>query len=998
MSTVIDSLFWELGIDPAAAAKIEESAVGIETSGEKIAAAAQTAEDAVTSLVEELLKTPEGARQVEQVLQRLTPPLDDVAAGMTFAASSTARWQEGLRALSVQQADAAARTAALNAPLDRVAAGLTFAASGASKWEQGLRNLSAQQAAASGGAKDGASAFELHGQGARKAENAIAALALSQVGLEGTTGKLVEGLLLLGAGSALVTGVAAGVAIIGAAYRKLGEEARKTKEAADGVHTAVEQSLQTPIGTIRRQLDEAQARIDDLQAKSSQAVEATNRRLQAEGFTPSTAPSSGLTPAEQTELDQLNTDRARLTNQLKRAQNDQANAFADQLRQLQFEEAALVQVIRARTTEGLDTESLRRQLTEVRGILAQVQAASPADRGRLTEQLKADVAAQQGALESVRQGLIQKFTAILPETVGATAEAIAQLATRLREAGASTVEVQTAVAPLITRLQELAAAADQVQLDQILQLGPEQALEALDQLRAKLVTLLPDDQTSSQAQALLARIAVIDQAREKVNRQLVSDYKAQADATSEVLDNTGDATTEATKHKLTLNEIASITADVARGALGIAQAFGIANDHTAALFQNVISVASSLPDLIQGIGALGTAGGNPVATASKAAAVLGGVAGLLSGLFGESAAERRFRETQESLREAIEDLRKSIDKTVPGTSVTSAQAAAGALLAVPSDGGGIFGKGLTGAKGTLNTSAVNAALAPLGLTLRQFEDLLKSINPNLKLDTDSAGAFIASLKLAKQALDEANFRAFAETFAGQLSYLQARANLLDLTNPIDQLKAIQDVAKGKFGSPALTKALEGLDLTTTAGRDQATQNLLALLDQLNSAKGLTGTELGSLSSSELQDLIGQIAGLLDQLKSGGSAGIGAPQQGVSVVQTITEVSSGRLIATLVSQDSHLVEIRDLLARGSLGAIAAPPLPATTTGAALNGAAPGLVVNISQLVLPSSTGTAPDQLRAAGAAVGVGLASGLDQALGQRYATRKVLVGDILVAQ
>jgi hypothetical protein len=103
-------------------------------------------------------------------------------------------------------------------------------------------------------------------------------LAAASLGLTGTQSKLVEGLLLLGGGSAVVLGVAAGVAAMGLAYRLLTKDLREAREEADKFVKSMEAAANarlpernrledqraeaaTNLATIERNLTENQQRI-----------------------------------------------------------------------------------------------------------------------------------------------------------------------------------------------------------------------------------------------------------------------------------------------------------------------------------------------------------------------------------------------------------------------------------------------------------------------------------------------------------------------------------------------------------------------------------------------------------------------------------------------------------------------------------------------------------------------------------------------------------------
>jgi hypothetical protein len=88
-------------------------------------------------------------------------------------------------------------------------------------------------------------------EGVRKFENALTNLALAQVGVRGTMGKLIEGLAIMGVGGGILAAVAGGVALLGGAYRALtsdGENLRKKNE--DITNGLVEQAAAMRAATL----------------------------------------------------------------------------------------------------------------------------------------------------------------------------------------------------------------------------------------------------------------------------------------------------------------------------------------------------------------------------------------------------------------------------------------------------------------------------------------------------------------------------------------------------------------------------------------------------------------------------------------------------------------------------------------------------------------------------------------------------------------------------
>lgn len=418
----------------------------------------------------------------------------------------------------------------------------------------------------------------------------------------------------------------------------------------------------------------------------------------------------------------------------------------------------------------------------------------------------------------------------------------------------------------------------------------------------------------------------------------------------------------------------------ARGAAQLAAAFGGLDESAARALESMVDIASELQVIVK----------NGVSFDS-AFSIAGGVASLFSGLFAESPDARRDRELREQNTEAIRELTKTFKDQLSGRTVTDAQRA---VLALRRAGNGLEGaaNGIGGEPG-LDRGAANRIIRGLGIegvtNIRDLQQIIAEIEPGLKLNTSSYEDFRDSLKQVQQAIDAVNFRAFAESFAGQLSLLQLQFDLMDVSNPIDQLAALQKLAAGKFGSPALDAAVGGLDLTDPAQRAEAERRLLELVQQASSGTGLSAEQLGGMSSSELLDLIRQIEALIDAVneQQGTTTGGGPLQQGFSVERKITDVQADRMISLAVSQDAHLIEIRDLLARAL--PVLAPMLPAALgTGGAIE-----LTLNVT--VEGPVTGA---NAAAVGETLGLSAADALARALGARLVTARARAGDVLVTR
>jgi hypothetical protein len=147
------------------------------------------------------------------------------------------------------------------------------------------------------------------------------------------------------------------------------------------------------------------------------------------------------------------------------------------------------------------------------------------------------------------------------------------------------------------------------------------------------------------------------------------------------------------------------------------------------------------------------------------------------------------------------------------------------------------------------------------------------------------------LQQALEAMSQAEITQFAQTFQGQMTSLRAEFELFDITNPIEQLKRLQQVfSNPKFGAPALREALAGLDLSTSEGRAQAQTNIENLFRLLQSG-GLSPAALGGLSPQEFLDALLEVERQLDAgaLSSGDTQDVRASIQ-------ITELQANQLLA------------------------------------------------------------------------------------------------------
>jgi hypothetical protein len=176
------------------------------------------------------------------------------------------------------------------------------------------------------------------------------------------------------------------------------------------------------------------------------------------------------------------------------------------------------------------------------------------------------------------------------------------------------------------------------------------------------------------------------------------------------------------------------------------------------------------------------------------------------------------------------------------------------------------------------------------------------------------------------AIAETQFTQFAETIAGQLDLLQLQFELLDVSNPLDQLRALQDLINEEttnilggvvddfdFG---VLEGLGDLDFDTEAGREAAEALIREILAGLRTG-AITLEDLGDLSLDQLLQILRDLEGALDEIESTDGQDL-EKTQGFNAIARITESQAGILIDLGVSQLLRLTQIKELLE--------VPPLP------------------------------------------------------------------------
>lgn len=331
--------------------------------------------------------------------------------------------------------------------------------------------------------------------------------------------------------------------------------------------------------------------------------------------------------------------------------------------------------------------------------------------------------------------------------------------------------------------------------------------------------------------------------------------------------------------------------EAGRGVLQLAESMGLLSDQAAEAAEAVLQIASSAKQL----SAL-PSGAGFAAMLPGILSIAGGLSSLIGSLFGESPEEAARREVQRANTEAIKQLSSKIGELgevlgdTAGSEIADIRQAILNAFASPNR--------RRPAGGVLYTEPdVQGELEKLGLTLSDLQQLAAELHITLR---DKNIPSFEELQAILDALAKAEFTQFATTLTGQLQALALEFELFDITDPIEQLKKLQDIAK-RFGTgdprkvPQVLAALGAIDLSTEAGRAAADKEIQRIFELLKSG-GLDESLLGDFSVQQLLDFLREFEGLLDS-----AASDSAPQgetQGFAVSRTITEAQGSLVISQL----------------------------------------------------------------------------------------------------
>lgn len=431
----------------------------------------------------------------------------------------------------------------------------------------------------------------------------------------------------------------------------------------------------------------------------------------------------------------------------------------------------------------------------------------------------------------------------------------------------------------------------------------------------------------------------------------------------------------------------------ARGALQLAAAFKIVDESTASMLQNVAQLAANVPALSAAIRNINTPGGAGVAGVVGAALpIAGAIAGLVGSLMAESPAEAAMREALKKNAEAIVVLTRQIGEfglQISGNQFVGVQRAVQDTLS----SGSHFALHPLRQVPNLNPET---ALQRLNLSLADLQRVAEELHITF------AGTLptMEELRQLAAALAQTELTQFANTATGQLEALRHEFEVFDITDPIEQLRRLQQVLAGGnledasrshgYGSPALAGALGG-DLTTAAGRAAAEAALQELFRQLQNGTLAAGA-LGGLTPDQfLQSLLDALKMLRDA-----DASMGGQTNNYGVNRTITEVTGSRLASLLTTdaywneQTAHHTEaIASLLDQLCANGSVMPP-----TMGELNrymGGVSGLTLSV---VVQVSGPVSGDNAQSVGEQVGAAVVQAVNRELGAQQRARVRSFGDV----
>lgn len=446
-----------------------------------------------------------------------------------------------------------------------------------------------------------------------------------------------------------------------------------------------------------------------------------------------------------------------------------------------------------------------------------------------------------------------------------------------------------------------------------------------------------------------------------------------------------------------LRDQARLIRDSVNGALELLTAFGVMDDTVAETVQRLTTLATSLPELVASIKALGK-GGTFTAVVSAGLPAVGAFAGLAESFLGggpspeELAQAQRLKDNTRALEKLTQEIQGfMVLGDIRNIDILNVQqvfeGAAQQLETILSAGSRTRRRVQIG-------ELLQEELAKVGLSM----DDLGAILEDLGITIDLVNPTVQDFNDAMDALALIEVPGFGTSFEDQMLQMQTALDIFDVTDPVKQLEALAKVAQGQ--APVFKALFAGLDLADPADRAKAEQLIRELFQRLDDRQ-VTREELGMLTTNEFLDLLRQLDAGLDTLAEAEDPGTG----GINRISQITLAQGDRIGDLLLQETLQLdrlileaVTQTDLLQQMALAATGGivlgasalgqpPPLP----GPLLPSPAPKQVTLLADLTIVVSGekgATAEEQ----GAAAGTAAVEAMLEQFGQELEVRKVSVG------
>lgn len=630
--------------------------------------------------------------------------------------------------------------------------------------------------------------------------------------------------------------------------------------------------------------------------------------------------------------------------------------------------------------------SLRAQRDAVLGQLATASALAGdgTESGRDDDPLR-DLAAKMLAAKEISQqfrDVAASLTASLTDDLRNRIRDLAEALEKLEQTGAATPEQLAQGKSVIAQLRaELERLPELERIQRVMQTIGDSVKDTPAQALAQLNTLISE----TEKQLALTKEGTVE--HERLNDLLREQRQLRKDITADVFDlgkNLESQEQRDRKRLDTLRDQAHAIESAARGALQLAEAFGIVDGNAAAALTSMVQIAANLPTALDSSLKM-------IDRLPGILSVAGGVASMLAGFFGQSPEDQARKELLRRNNEALEKLTATLGefgKDITGRQFTNVGAALGVSIKDIHNQSGLGG--IDAAMGILTGHLRNA-----GTSMAELRQVAEELG--ISIDTGSVRGLNDSLRQLQQAIAETELTRFASTFADQMTALRAEFELFDITDPIAQLEKMRELfGKEGFGSPALARALAGLDLSTAEGRRMAEEALQALLGQLQTGT-LDPSDLGGLTAEELLQMLQQMESLIDQV--GEAAG---ESKQFTIDRTITEVTANRIAAFLSTSNVYQQQIAEnteaiarLLATMAPAGALQPPTFAELERLAGSGSAGAPLIGSLTVMVQLPAGVADP--RAIGDAIAQETVRAMDTALGEQMRRRARAHGNVLIS-